>query len=134
MKTAAREQSKAGSVGSSSSGETLVKGGTVFTAADSFQADLLIRGGKIAAIGERLAPGASTGVVDAKGLEVYPGGVDAHTHFELPFMGTVSADDFESGTIAAACGGTTTILDFVIPSKGGGLLAALEDWRRKAEG
>ncbi|MBI4679158.1 MAG: dihydropyrimidinase [Elusimicrobia bacterium] len=111
----------------------VVKGGTVFTASDTFQADILVRGGKIAAIADVIAyPGAQ--VVDASGLEVYPGGVDVHTHFELPFMGTVSADDFESGTIAAACGGTTTIIDFVIPSKGRGLLEALETWRGKAAG
>ncbi|MBI5239012.1 MAG: dihydropyrimidinase [Elusimicrobia bacterium] len=134
MKTAAREKSSAGSARPGSTGETLVRGGTVFTAADSFPADILIRGEKIAAIGERLTPGAAAGVVDAKGLEIYPGGVDVHTHFELPFMGTVSADDFESGTIAAACGGTTTIIDFVIPSKGGSLLDALAAWRKKAEG
>ncbi|MBI5243158.1 MAG: dihydropyrimidinase [Elusimicrobia bacterium] len=114
--------------------ETLIKGGTVFTASDSFKADLLIRGEKIVELGERIEPAPAARVVDAKGLEVYPGGVDAHTHFELPFMGTVSADDFESGTIAAACGGTTTLIDFVIPSKGGSILEALEAWHKKAAG
>ena len=134
MKTMVREKSQIGDGLSGARAETLIKGGTVFTASDSFKADLLIRGEKIAAMGEALAPGASTNVVDAKGLEVYPGGVDAHTHFELPFMGTVSADDFESGTVAAACGGTTTIIDFVIPAKGESLLDALAAWRKKAEG
>ncbi|MBI5208729.1 MAG: dihydropyrimidinase [Elusimicrobia bacterium] len=114
--------------------EVVVKGGTLFTASDSCRADILIRGGKIAAIGEKIDPPAQAAIVDASGLEVFAGGVDVHTHFELPFMGTVSADDFESGTTAAACGGTTTIIDFVIPSKGRGLLEGLEAWRAKAEG
>jgi dihydropyrimidinase len=106
----------------------------VHTASDSFQADLLIRGEKIVQIGERLVPGASAQVVDAQGLEIYPGGVDAHTHFELPFMGTVSADDFASGTVAAAFGGTTSIVDFAVQDRGRPMREAWETWMRKAEG
>jgi dihydropyrimidinase len=100
------------------------------------QADVWIGGGKIAAI---TAPGtASLGsaeqVIDAQGRFVLPGGVDVHTHLDLAAAGTVTADDFESGTIAAAFGGTTTIVDFANQKKGTSLAAALADWRAKAEG
>ncbi|MBI4801656.1 MAG: dihydropyrimidinase [Elusimicrobia bacterium] len=112
----------------------LIKNGSVFTASDSFKADILIRHGKITELAEKISPPPGAEVIDAAGLEVYPGGVDVHTHFALPFMGTVAADDFESGTIAAACGGTTTIVDFAIPAKGGSILEALQAWHKKAAG
>jgi len=116
------------------SGEMLIKNGSVFTASESYKADILIRNGKIAEIAAKIAPPPGAEVIDAKGLEIYPGGVDVHTHFALPFMGTVSADDFESGTKAAACGGTTTIVDFAIPVKGGSTIDALKAWHAKADG
>lgn len=112
----------------------LVKNGTIFTASDTFSADILAEDGKIVRLGRGLEAGAGATVVDAAGMEIYPGGIDAHTHFALPFMGTVSADDFETGTRAAACGGTTTIVDFVIPGKGQKLAAAVAAWHEKAAG
>lgn len=112
----------------------LIKNGTVYTASDSFSADILVSDGKIVRLGLGLEAGAGDTVIDAAGMEIYPGGIDAHTHFALPFMGTVSPDDFETGTVAAACGGTTTIVDFIIPGKGQKLAAALAAWHEKAAG
>lgn len=111
----------------------LIRRGSVYTAFDSFTGDILVSHGKIMQIAEKLEPQPGWEIIDAKGLEIYPGGIDAHTHFELPFMGTVSADDFESGTIAAACDGTTTIIDFAIPAKGQRILKAVDAWHKKAE-
>jgi dihydropyrimidinase len=117
----------------SASSVVLIKNGTIFTAADSYKADILIRGEKIVCIADKIeADGAQ--VIDAADQEIYPGGVETHTHLELPFMGTVSADDFESGSRAAACGGTTTLIDFVIPTKGQSLPDALTGWEKKAHG
>jgi dihydropyrimidinase len=130
-------KNSAGSRGSGAgeaAGELLVKGGTVYTASDTFRADILARGGTIVQIAGAIEPPPDAEVVDAAGLEVYPGGVDVHTHFDLPFMGSVSADDFESGTRAAAVGGTTTIVDFVIPEKGKSVIDAVEKWHGKAAG
>jgi dihydropyrimidinase len=114
---------------------TLIKDGTVVTASDTFAADVWIENGKIAGL---VQPGTQLGqpdqTIDAKGRYVIPGGIDAHTHLDMPFGGTNSADDFESGTIAAAHGGTTTIVDFAIQSKGGSLRAGLDTWHAKAEG
>jgi dihydropyrimidinase len=108
--------------------DVLVRGGTVVTPDGRRRADVLCHGGRIAAVGERLdAPGAA--VIDAGGCFVMPGGVDPHTHMQLPMMGTVTADDFASGTAAAAAGGTTTILDFVGPGHGEPPLEALARWR-----
>jgi dihydropyrimidinase len=112
---------------------TLVKNGTVVTAADRYTADIYIDKGKITLIGEGLNVPADT-VVDASGKLVMPGGIDVHTHLDMPFGGTNSADDFESGTIAAAHGGTTTIVDFAIQNFGEGLFPAFEGWSKKAEG
>ncbi|MFH1809931.1 MAG: dihydropyrimidinase [Pseudomonadota bacterium] len=113
----------------------LIKNGTLVTAIDEFKADVYCDGGTIAAIGADLSAAKKTGdeVVDAAGLYVLPGGIDPHTHFELPFMGTVSADDFESGTAAALAGGTTCVIDFAIPAKGGTLREALDQWKEKAK-
>jgi dihydropyrimidinase len=118
----------------------LIKNGTVVNAEGEFKADIYVGDdGTIAEIGRGLekvrltGPGADT-VVDASGQYVFPGGIDAHTHMELPFMGTTSADNFETGTIAGVVGGTTGIIDFVIPAKKQGLLDALGQWDEKARG
>jgi dihydropyrimidinase len=113
--------------------DILVRGGTVVTEGGRRRADVQCRDGQVAAVGEGLAAPAGTEVVDAGGCFVLPGGVDPHTHMQLPMMGTVVADDFLSGTAAAAAGGTTTILDFVGPDRGESPLAALARWRAWAE-
>jgi dihydropyrimidinase len=107
--------------------------GTIVTAIDEYTADLRIEGGRIVAIGKGVADHC-TERIDARGLLVLPGGIDAHTHFDLPFGGTVSADDFETGTRAAAFGGTTTCIDFATQYKGQTLRQGLDAWRAKAEG
>jgi dihydropyrimidinase len=112
---------------------TLVKNGTVVTAGDRYDADLYIDKGRITLIGQGLNIPADT-VVDASGKLVMPGGIDVHTHLDMPFGGTTSADDFESGTVAAAHGGTTTVVDFAIQNFGEGLFPAFEGWSKKAEG
>jgi len=112
---------------------TLVKNGTIVTSADRYDADIYIDKGKITLIGQGLNVPADT-VVDASGKLVMPGGIDVHTHLDMPFGGTTSADDFESGTIAAAHGGTTTVVDFAIQNFGEGLFPAFEGWSKKAEG
>jgi dihydropyrimidinase len=112
---------------------TLVKNGTVVTASDRYQADLYIDKGVITLIGQGLNLPAET-VVDASGKLVMPGGIDVHTHLDMPFGGTTSADDFESGTVAAAHGGTTTLIDFAIQGFGESLHTAFEGWMRRAEG
>ena len=112
---------------------TLIKGGTVVTAGDTVQADVLIDGETVATIGRGLDVAADR-VIDASDRYVMPGGIDAHTHMDMPFGGTFSADDFESGTAAAAWGGTTTIVDFAIQDFGESLQAGFERWMAKAAG
>jgi len=112
---------------------TLVKNGTIVTATDTYSGDVLIDGEKIAMIGTSLALPADR-TLDAKGKFVIPGGIDVHTHLDMPFGGTSSADDFRTGTIAAAHGGTTCIVDFAIQERGGTLRQAWETWMAKAEG
>jgi len=112
---------------------TLVKNGTVITASDRYDADVYIDKGVITHIGQGLSMPADT-VVDASGKLVMPGGIDVHTHLDMPFGGTTSADDFESGTIAAAHGGTTTLIDFAIQNFGEGLYPGFEAWMKRAEG
>jgi len=107
---------------------TVIKGGTVVTADLSYKADVLVEGGKITDIGENLSGGET---LDATGCYVMPGGIDPHTHLEMPFMGTYSSDDFESGTRAALSGGTTTVVDFCLPSPGQSLLEARQMWDNK---
>lgn len=110
----------------------LIQGGTVVTAEREFRADVLVEGETILAIGEGLeANGAE--IVDAGGCYVMPGGIDPHTHMELPFMGTTASEDFFTGTSAAAAGGTTSIIDFVIPSPQQNILDAYKTWRGWAE-
>jgi dihydropyrimidinase len=111
----------------------LIKNGTLVTAADIYCADVLIRDGVVVAIGMQLDAGDAE-VVDASGCYLFPGGVDPHTHLDMPFGGTVTADDFKTGTIAAAYGGTTTIVDFCLTTKGEPLQNALRTWHGKAEG
>src|SRR5207244_4307679 len=95
------------------------------------RADVLIDGSHIAAVGEGLAAPAGAEIIDAGGAYVLPGGIDPHTHCELAFMGSVSADDFEWATKAALSGGTTMIVDFCIPGPGDSMLAAYADWRSR---
>ncbi|HEU5059880.1 MAG TPA: dihydropyrimidinase [Kofleriaceae bacterium] len=112
---------------------TLIKNGTVVTASDEYRGDVLVDGETIAQIGTKIDVKADT-VVDATGRYVIPGGIDVHTHMELPFGGTVSSDDFQTGTIAAAHGGTTTIVDFAVQDRGQPARKAWETWMAKAEG
>ena len=112
---------------------TLIRGGTVVTAEHSFRADVLCADGKIRAVGQKLDVPAGTDIVDAGDRLVMPGGIDPHTHMELPFMGTVASEDFYSGTAAGFAGGTTMIIDFVIPAPQENLLAAYKKWRGWAE-
>src|SRR5947209_13069645 len=112
--------------------DTLIVNGTVVTATDSYLADVGITDGKIAAIGQSLARDNAKNILDAKGKYVLPGGIDVHTHLDMPFGGTRSADDFETGTRAAAFGGTTTLIDFAIQYKGQTLRTAFDDWMSKA--
>ena len=111
----------------------LIRGGTVVNADHAFRADVLTEGGRIAAVGDALQAPAGAVVIDAGGQYVMPGGIDPHTHMQLPFMGTVTMDDFFSGTAAALAGGTTSIIDFVIPDPQEPLLDAYRKWRGWAE-
>ena len=111
----------------------LIRGGTVVNADLAFNADVLTQDGKIVAVGIDLQAPAGTTVVDAAGQYVMPGGIDPHTHMQLPFMGTVTMDDFYTGTAAGLAGGTTSIIDFVIPNPQQPLLEAYQTWRGWAE-
>src|SRR5262249_149098 len=113
---------------------TLIVNGRVVTATDTYASDIAINGGKIEAIGKNLARENTKKIIDAKGKYVLPGGIDVHTHLDMPFGGTTSADDFETGTRAAAFGGTTTLIDFAIQYKGQTLRTAFDDWMKKASG
>jgi dihydropyrimidinase len=115
---------------------TLIKNGHIVTAVDSYTADILIDGETVTMIGKDLSSviGSVDKTIDASGKLVIPGGIDPHTHMELPFGGTSASDDFETGTRAAAFGGTTTIIDFAVQYKGQALNQALDAWFAKAEG
>ena len=108
---------------------TLIKGGTIATADRTYKADVLIEGESISAIGSGLS---GTTTIDATGCFIMPGGIDPHTHLDMPFMGTNSADDYESGTKAALSGGTTMVVDFCIPGKGQRLMDAWADWDKRS--
>ncbi len=111
----------------------LIRGGTVVNADREFRADVLCEAGKIVAVGASLAAPAGCELLDAGGRYVMPGGIDPHTHMQLPFMGTVTQDDFYSGTAAALAGGTTSLIDFVIPDPQQPLMDAYRMWRGWAE-
>src|SRR5712675_357372 len=111
----------------------LIKGGRVVTAADDYVADVFVDGERVTLIGESLDLDADR-VIDASGKYVLPGCVDPHTHLDMPFGGTVTVDDVESGQTSAAFGGTTCHVDFVIQSKGQTFQASLDDWKSKAAG
>ena len=113
--------------------KTLLKGGTIVSAAGSRVADLLIDGETIVQIGEHLSADGAT-VVDVSGKLLFPGFIDAHTHFDLDVCNTTTADDFESGTRSAVCGGTTMVIDFACPNKGETLGYGLDLWHKKADG
>jgi dihydropyrimidinase len=119
--------------------KTLIRGGTIVTATDLYRGDVLIEDEKISAIGTSVGQTPFGGqtldrTIDATDKYVLPGGIDVHTHLDMPFGGTTSADDFESGTIAAAHGGTTSVVDFAIQYRGQTLRHALDAWRAKADG
>jgi dihydropyrimidinase len=120
------------------SSRTVIRGGLVVTASDEIHADVLVEDGRVAALAATGTPAAEAftaeRVIDASGKYVIPGGVDGHTHMEMPFGGTYAADTFETGTRAAAWGGTTTIVDFAIQSVGHSLREGLDAWHAKAEG
>src|SRR5215471_10869084 len=114
--------------------DTLIINGRVVTATDTFASDVAISGGKITAVGHNLSRENAGKIIDAADKYVIPGGVDVHTHLDMPFGGTTSSDDFETGTIAAGFGGTTTLIDFAIQYKGQTLRTAFDTWMKKAEG
>ncbi len=108
----------------------LIKNGRIITAVDDYHGDVFIDAERVAVIGKDLSIEADQ-LIDATGKYVFPGGVDPHTHLDMPFGGTTSADDFETGTLAAAHGGTTTLIDFAIQFKGESTLSALETWHNR---
>ena len=112
---------------------TLLRGGSIVSGQGVRRADVLLEGEKIAAVGPDL-PAGDAAVVDCGGKLLFPGFIDGHTHFDLEVAGTITADDFATGTRAAIRGGTTTVVDFAAPDKGEALAAGLERWRRKSEG
>jgi len=112
--------------------DTIIKNGSVVTATDTYTADVAITNGKVAAVGTDLPSQNAAKILDASGKLLLPGGIDVHTHLDMPFGGTTSADDFETGTRAAAFGGTTTLIDFAIQYKGQTLRQAFDTWMGKA--
>src|SRR5271157_5975127 len=113
---------------------TLIRNGTVVTASRTWKADVLIEGERISQVGEALAQSSGGTVIDATGMYVLPGGIDVHTHLDMPLGDIASADDFETGTRAAAFGGTTSIVDFATQGRGTRMRDALDAWWKKAEG
>src|SRR3954471_10581978 len=112
---------------------TLLQGGRVVSADGEYDADVLIVGEKIAAVGDVEAPAGAT-VLDVSGCRVMPGLIDNHTHLSMPFMGMMSSDDYDTGTRAAAAGGVTCLVDFAIQREPDQLRSALEEWQGRAEG
>src|ERR1700682_134371 len=112
--------------------DTIIVNGRVATATDTYTSDVAISDGKISAVGQSLPRDNAGQIIDAAGKYVFPGGIDVHTYLDMPFGGTTSADDFETGTRAAAFGGTTTLIDFAIQYKGQSLRTAFDAWMQKA--
>ena len=111
----------------------LIKNGRIITAADDYVADIYIENEKIVTIGKNLAVTADK-VIDAKNKLVIPGGIDPHVHLDMPFMGTYSSDNYETGTRAALFGGTTMVIDFILQTQGKSLYAALNEWKGRSGG
>jgi dihydropyrimidinase len=111
----------------------LIKNGHIITASEDYHADIFIEGEEIIAIGKNLSFHADE-VIDAKGLMIFPGGIDPHVHLDMPFMGTYSSDNYETGTLAALHGGTTMVIDFVLQTQGKSLHHALESWQSRSNG
>src|SRR4030042_195297 len=110
--------------------DKVIRGGTLYNGSATIETDVAIRGERIAALGTGFE---ADEVIDARGKYVFPGVIDGHVHLQLPFSGTTSADDFENGTKAAACGGVTTVLDFAIQTKGQSIMKAVEARRAEAD-
>src|ERR1700694_419283 len=125
---------QSGGIGGTMGFDTIIRNGTIVTATDTYAGDIGITNGQIATIGKDLPMENAGKILDAKGCIVIPGGIDVHTHMDMPFGGATSADDFDTGTRAAAFGGTTTIVDFAIQYRGQTLHHAFEPWTKKAEG
>ena len=111
----------------------LIKNGRVVTASEDYVADIFIDGETIQAIGKNLQNTADE-VIDASGMLVFPGGIDPHVHLDMPFMGTYSSDNYETGTLAALHGGTTMVIDFVLQTQGKSLYDALHSWQSRSYG
>src|SRR6187549_3727712 len=111
----------------------LIKNGRIITATDDYVADIYIEGETISAIGKNLNVQADQ-VIDAKGKLVMPGGIDPHVHLDMPFMGTYSSDNYETGTRAALHGGTTMVIDFILQTQGKSLHHALDEWQGRSNG
>src|SRR5437868_14221050 len=111
----------------------LIKNGNIVTATDNYVADIFIEGETISAIGKDLNVTADQ-TIDASGKLVFPGGIDPHVHLDMPFMGTFSSDNYETGTRAALYGGTTMVIDFILQKQGNSLRAALEEWKGRSGG
>src|SRR5688572_31085539 len=111
----------------------LITNGRIVTATDDYIADIFIEGETVKAIGKDL-PVKAGKEIDASGKLVFPGGIDPHVHLDMPFMGTFSSDNYETGTRAALYGGTTMVIDFILQKQGNSLRAALEEWQSRSEG
>src|ERR1700750_1192111 len=110
----------------------LIKNGRIITADADYTADILVEGETIQTIGKNLAAKADK-EIDASGKLVFPGGIDPHVHLDMPFMGTFSSDNYETGTRAALFGGTTMVIDFILQKQGNSLQAALDEWRSRSD-
>ncbi|HXJ68519.1 MAG TPA: amidohydrolase family protein, partial [Verrucomicrobiae bacterium] len=110
----------------------VIRGGTIVNAGERFEADVKVEGRTITGIGSDLRMSTGDTTIDAQGRYVLPGFIDPHVHMELPFMGTVSIDDFETGTASGIAGGTTSIIDFCIPAPGTSLIDGLATWKQRA--
>ncbi|MEO8211458.1 MAG: amidohydrolase family protein, partial [bacterium] len=116
----------------------LIKNGRVITASEDYTADIFIEGEKISSIGKNLnvetTHALSLQTIDATGKLIFPGGIDPHVHLDMPFMGTFSSDNYETGTLAALHGGTTMVIDFILQTQGKSLHSALDEWRGRSDG